>query len=127
MRGIASSIEYGRSWTCAAAAVNFLPCFAMCLLVVQTARVTRASHLRIGFGLWAHGSRRLQPRAESREPGAWLPEDVDAHRSRGAAHCLHRGRQIGAIQIGHLLPGDLFDLLGRDCADLVAVRFGRAL
>src|SRR6187402_626924 len=34
MRGIASSIEYGRSWTCAAAAVNFLPCFAMCLLVV---------------------------------------------------------------------------------------------
>src|SRR5947207_3563347 len=34
--GIASSIVYGRDWTCAAAAVNFLPCFAMFLLVVLT-------------------------------------------------------------------------------------------
>src|SRR6188508_632165 len=70
MRGIASSLEYGRSWTCAAAAVNFLPCFAMCLLVVL-ADACASSHVEKSFRLLALGFRK--PEAQRREPRACYP------------------------------------------------------
>src|ERR687896_666667 len=93
-RGIASSSVYGRSSTCAAAAVNFLPCFAMCLLVVQTAPVD-ASHRR-----------------------ARLTDDVDAHGARGSTDGLDRRVQAVAVQIRHLRLRDVLDLLGGHRADL---------
>src|SRR5436305_3411772 len=101
--GMASSIEYTRSATCARAAVNFFPC------------------LRIELPQWCN-----RP-PHGRPPTRSLSDDVEPHGSRGAGDGPDGGVERLRIQIRHLRLRALFHLLRRDRAHLVLVRLGRSL
>src|ERR1019366_6484721 len=46
-----------------------------------------------------------------------LSDYFNAHRARGAADAFDCRLDGGGVQVGHLLLGDVFDLLGGDFAD----------
>src|SRR5580765_2207448 len=108
MREIASSIEYCLSPTCAEAAVNFFPCFAMFLLVVLAAASRPPTNSQLPTSnsqdAWELASRRLGVSSAS-------ADDVYSHRPRSAANGLDRRLQIRGVEIRHFLFRDVLDLL----------------
>src|SRR5262249_44653118 len=109
----------------------------MCLLVVPADRCggpptcLRFSPSTLGSRLLALETRnhslKPKPTAESPEPRALLSDYIDAHRTGRPLDGVDRRFDRVAVQIGHLHPGDVFNLLRRNRANLVAVRLGGTL
>src|SRR6185437_9078568 len=51
---------------------------------------------------------------------------LDAHRARGSGDDVLGGVDIVGVDIGHLYVRDIFKLLLREFADLIAIRFFRS-
>src|ERR1700757_4506261 len=56
-----------------------------------------------------------------------LANDLNSHRPRCPADALDCRLDRRGVQVGHLLLGDVLDLLGRHLADFVLVRRARSL
>src|SRR6185369_15376709 len=60
--------------------------------------------------------------------GTWLlADDLDAHAPGGALDLAHRALDVVGVEVGHLDPGDLADLVSGDPADALALGRLRAL
>src|ERR1051326_6299539 len=57
----------------------------------------------------------------------YLANYFNSHRARGSADALDGGINRRSVQVGHVLLGDVFDLLERDLAALIFVRCAGSL
>src|SRR5688572_31359029 len=107
--------------------MNFLPCFAISLLVVLTGPSAPPTCYPSTTKFTKVETFTKTKRLRDLRVLRGLSDDVDTHRAGGSSHCLDRRLEVLAVEVRQLRLRDVLDLPGRHRAHLVAVGLGRSL